>query len=1197
MLKDNFAEFCKTVLEYDKGAGANCELVRAFLKERDTSVESAEVEQMVRDRLLELRGAKNFEAGLCHPSSKLRDLLLSEMRQFKMPADEMIAALQETAEDATCLWHTRRAAILSIAQVAQMEQCSHGRAGVLKWMLKMFDAESHVLKDVQFALIKGLGTLLQSADKNEKQVDDCIVLSQGDEEVLLQILEHADNFEVAEAIADLKLFCDRLVDWLLSDGRSHLISAGNWPFCHVLLICAKTAVALAVDQSFHGRASKLATLLVGRVHSIDFKISEHEALMQALNKIVDALGTCHACDLDPALHTFVQTGDVDQRIRVLRVLHEAKIPFEFESFDMLGLEQRNEPMLLEVMAELNMVSNSLVDWFLSKPHLVTKGGWPMRNVVCICNFLRASGSHKQASQLAETVLIRLQSNSFVPKEVEETVAVLAALQALLTQLPVVHFHPTRNMDKRIQMLRMLNKAKIPFEFESFDMLGLERRNEPMLLEVMAELNMVSNSLVDWFLSKPHLVTKGGWPMRNVVCICNFLRASGSHEQASQLAETVLIRLQSNSFVPEEAEETVAVLTALQALLTQLPVVHFPLTGNVDQRIQMLRMLNKAKIPFEFESLDMLGLEQRNEPMLLEVMAELNMVSDSLVDWFLSKPRLVTKGGWPMRNVVCICNVLRASGSHERATQLAETVLIRLHSTYSTSFQEERAEMIEILVALQAVLTHLPVVQLVQTGNVDQRILVLRVLHEAKIPFECRSFEYLRLQERNEPMLLEVMAELNMVSDRLLDWFLSKPLLVTEGVWPMRNVVCICNVLRASGSHERAKQLAENVLIRLHSTSFQQKEGAETIEALVALQALLTHLPVVHFPQTGNVDERIQMLRMLDEAKIPFEFEAFDNLGLEERNEPMLLEVIAELNMVSDRLVDWFLSKPLLVTEGVWPMRNVVCICNVLRASRSHEQATQLAETVLIRLHSTSFQEEERAKPIEALVALQALLTQLPVVRCLETGDASQRMRVLAAAAEAALVFETQSLVKLAQCLLHENIPKSSQISQKTEPCTNFTKGHCRNGAACRLAHGRHEVLCKKWINGTCTRGKECRYQHIEMESLLALVLVEEMDQKSQGSDMLHRKGWVFFGGDLSVSKVRGLHFCVVWRDSPRPHLHYGRVVFCCLFAHLIYINMQCTPTKYTHTHIRVSICSVPFQVKVGSSSSSSFALLATCLLL
>ena len=52
------------------------------------------------------------------------DLLLSEMQQFKMPTDGMKAALQKMSEDARCLWHMRRAAILSIAQVAQMEHCS-----------------------------------------------------------------------------------------------------------------------------------------------------------------------------------------------------------------------------------------------------------------------------------------------------------------------------------------------------------------------------------------------------------------------------------------------------------------------------------------------------------------------------------------------------------------------------------------------------------------------------------------------------------------------------------------------------------------------------------------------------------------------------------------------------------------------------------------------------------------------------------------------------------------------------------------------------------------------------------------------------------------------------------------------------------------------------------------------------------------
>ena len=85
---------------------------------------------------------------------------------------------------------------------------------------------------------------------------------------------------------------------------------------------------------------------------------------------------------------------------------------------------------------------------------------------------------------------------------------------------------------------------------------------------------------------------------------------------------------------------------------------------------MLRVLHGVKIPFEFKSFDTLalGLEKRNEPMLLEVMTELNMISDPLVDWFFRQlSRLVKKGEWPMRNALCICNILPASGICERAS--------------------------------------------------------------------------------------------------------------------------------------------------------------------------------------------------------------------------------------------------------------------------------------------------------------------------------------------------------------------------------------------------------------------------------------------------------------------------------------------------------------------------------------------------
>jgi len=468
LLKENFVQFCKTVLQWDNGAGANCELVRAFLKERGESAESEQVEQMVRDKLLEIRGASNLIAGLCHPSPELRDLLLSEMRQFKMPSDPFsdgtIAKLKNIAEDITCFWHTRRAAILSIAQVAQMRYCSQGRAGALRWMLKMFDAKPEVVKDIHFALIKGLGTLLQGSDLDDTQLEDCLVLKKEDDNVFIRTLEQAENLAVAEAIADLAIFSDRLVDWILS--KSHLISDGKWPLRHILLICKKTE--LSHNVSSDGRGLKIVAALVGRVHLLDFNILERGTLIECLCTILPALSL--GCQLD--LQTLMQCGNVDQRIRVLRVVEEVKIPFDFSSFENLGLDQQNESILLEVMAELNMISDRLVDWFLNKPRLVVESGWPMRNVLCICNVLHTYGSLEWAhSQLAQNVLIRLHSTSFQPSERAETIEALAILQAIYDDfslwstrkhLPVLQFLETGDVDQRTRVFLASGEAGLTF---------------------------------------------------------------------------------------------------------------------------------------------------------------------------------------------------------------------------------------------------------------------------------------------------------------------------------------------------------------------------------------------------------------------------------------------------------------------------------------------------------------------------------------------------------------------------------------------------------------------------------------------------------------------------------------------------------------------------------------------------------------
>ena len=62
-----FTDFCSAVLECDDGTGACCELVQDFLKERGSC---GAVEQMLRDKMQEIRGTDLLVAGLCHPSQR-----------------------------------------------------------------------------------------------------------------------------------------------------------------------------------------------------------------------------------------------------------------------------------------------------------------------------------------------------------------------------------------------------------------------------------------------------------------------------------------------------------------------------------------------------------------------------------------------------------------------------------------------------------------------------------------------------------------------------------------------------------------------------------------------------------------------------------------------------------------------------------------------------------------------------------------------------------------------------------------------------------------------------------------------------------------------------------------------------------------------------------------------------------------------
>ena len=112
--------------------------------------------------------------GLCHPSPDVRELLLSEMRQFQMPPDpyadgELVSALKKIAEDTSAVWYQRRAGILSLAQIANMEyynkRAGAGRANTLKWMLQLLNAYGAVREDIGFAVVKGLGSMLSAGSQ------------------------------------------------------------------------------------------------------------------------------------------------------------------------------------------------------------------------------------------------------------------------------------------------------------------------------------------------------------------------------------------------------------------------------------------------------------------------------------------------------------------------------------------------------------------------------------------------------------------------------------------------------------------------------------------------------------------------------------------------------------------------------------------------------------------------------------------------------------------------------------------------------------------------------------------------------------------------------------------------------------------------------------------------------------------------
>jgi len=368
-----FEDFCRAVLQSDDGTGACCEMVMDFSKERG---ESAEVAQLVRNKLQEIRGTKTLIAGLCHPSLELRSRVLSEMDTFGMPHDPFsetdgtVAELKTIAQRHDAKWFERAAAILSMVQIAQMEHCQKydNRTETLRWVLVMLS--SNYDENVHYALVKGLGTLLKGRKDGALKLQfDFTFVSADDEKVLLHALGSMVSYShlaVMEALADLNAYSDGLMEWalrksLLSD--KSLLSEGKWPMRHVLgVFCTKIA-----SDSNHSQAVRLATHLFARVHAGSSKIFETEKddLHKGLKMMCEIIGA----DRLQLVLLLLRSGELLQRVRVMEMAADLGMKnFAHESLDELAL-----CLLSKMDAGASSTGKSLLDGMIQheiKEHAV-----------------------------------------------------------------------------------------------------------------------------------------------------------------------------------------------------------------------------------------------------------------------------------------------------------------------------------------------------------------------------------------------------------------------------------------------------------------------------------------------------------------------------------------------------------------------------------------------------------------------------------------------------------------------------------------------------------------------------------------------------------------------------------------------------------------------------------------------------------
>jgi hypothetical protein len=244
--------------------------------------------------------------------------------------------------------------MLSIAQIAQMkhwESFRSDRAETIKWMLKMLESDTDVLKDVHFALIKALGTILK---QDKSGASEGIKLRQEDESAVLQPCLRENmavefNIAVANAWSDLGLFSEALVDWLQDEPS--LIAEGTWPIRHVQFLCERLAVS-----NDYKRAVRLADSLLRRLHSFSFIQSDRLLLLKGLDNV---RGLLSEDALSRMMLPFFEVGDAEQRARVLEAAVELKMEFDGQETS----SNLARCLLLDVMPKKPSESTKI--WLLS----------------------------------------------------------------------------------------------------------------------------------------------------------------------------------------------------------------------------------------------------------------------------------------------------------------------------------------------------------------------------------------------------------------------------------------------------------------------------------------------------------------------------------------------------------------------------------------------------------------------------------------------------------------------------------------------------------------------------------------------------------------------------------------------------------------------------------------------------------------